>query len=329
MKKLLIIPVIVFSLYSCKDKPENYSEIKADEPVSEEIVQEHPGKKLMETQCYICHSPDAPMNDGRIAPPMVAIKAHYLDVSENKTEFIANIRDFLDEPSAEKSQMPGAISKFGLMPYQKFSEESISQIGEYLYDYQIEAPDWFEAHYNENRQGKFKQRGKRQRKRASNVAPSASEKGLNMALNTKKVLGKNLMQALQTKGTKHALAFCNTRAMPLTDSMALKNNATIKRVSDRYRNPKNKANKTEIAIIEDYNRGIAEGLEPSPIVITKNNLNHFYYPIITNSMCLQCHGKPENIDTEVKDMILKLYPEDKALGYAENEVRGIWSIQFN
>ncbi|MBX2926438.1 MAG: hypothetical protein KF852_01265 [Saprospiraceae bacterium] len=39
----------------------------------------HPGKKLMETNCYLCHSPAAPEQEGRIGPPMVAIKAYYME----------------------------------------------------------------------------------------------------------------------------------------------------------------------------------------------------------------------------------------------------------
>ena len=70
--------------------------------------------------------------------------------------------------------------------------------------------------------------------------------GLEYALGTKKVLGKNLMESIQKKGTLEALVFCNHRAIPLTDSMSTKFNASIKRVSDNNRNPNNKANKEEL-----------------------------------------------------------------------------------
>jgi hypothetical protein len=45
-------------------------------------------------------------------------------------------------------------------------------------------------------------------------------------------------------------------------------------------------------------------------------------------MCLQCHGKSEQIKPEVRAKTLQLYPKDLAIGYSENEVRGIWSITF-
>lgn len=44
-------------------------------------------------------------------------------------------------------------------------------------------------------------------------------------------------------------------------------------------------------------------------------------------MCLQCHGKLMN--PEVLKKIKELYPKDKAVGYSENEVRGIWSIDLD
>ena len=44
--------------------------------------------------------------------------------------------------------MPGAIKKFGLMPYQFYPENTIRQIADYMFDNEVEKPEWFEAHYN-------------------------------------------------------------------------------------------------------------------------------------------------------------------------------------
>jgi nitrate reductase cytochrome c-type subunit len=111
--------------------------------------------------------------------------------------------------------------------------------------------------------------------------------------------------------------------------MATKHNATIKRVSDKNRNPKNKANVEELKYIEHFKKQIKTKQEPKPVVLEKGKDVKFYYPITTNTMCLQCHGKTENIQSEVRDKIKKLYPKDLAVDYGENEVRGIWSITFN
>jgi len=157
-----------------------------------------------------------------------------------------------------------------------------------------------------------------------------AERGLNYALSTKAVLGKNLMGTIQKKGTLEALAFCNEKAYPLTDSMAVVHNAIIKRVSDKPRNQKNHANAEELGYIKTYKQVLANNEEPSPIVKELDNKVHVYYPITTNTMCLQCHGKPnEAIEKSTLDKLASLYPYDKAIGYNVNEVRGIWSITFD
>ncbi|MBJ2174690.1 DUF3365 domain-containing protein [Aureibaculum sp. A20] len=154
--------------------------------------------------------------------------------------------------------------------------------------------------------------------------------GLKYAMSTKATLGKNLMGAIQKKGTEHALEFCNTKAIPLTDSMAMAQKAIIKRVSDKPRNPDNQANAEELGYIKTFKEQLAAGQQPEGIVKKKDGKVHFYYPIATNQMCLQCHGTPnEQIKPQVMTMIDKLYPEDKAKGYAINEVRGIWNVVFD
>ncbi|OBX21633.1 uncharacterized protein DUF3365 [Gelidibacter algens] len=155
-------------------------------------------------------------------------------------------------------------------------------------------------------------------------------RGLRYALSTQAVLGKNLMQAIQKAGTSGALSFCNEKAYSLTDSMAVVQNASIKRVSDKPRNLANQANAEELEYIETFKEIISNQESPNPIVKDSDTKMRVYYPILTNAMCLQCHGKPnKNIETPILTKLALLYPEDKAIGYAENEVRGIWSVSFN
>lgn len=160
-----------------------------------------------------------------------------------------------------------------------------------------------------------------------------SEIGFNYAITTKQTLGKNLTGAIMEGGTEHALHFCNIQAMPLTDSMSRMHNATIKRVSDKPRNPDNAANVKELEQIEHYKALVAEGKtgkDIQPNVEIEGDKVHFYYPVLTNEMCLQCHGvKNEVVKPETLALLADLYPNDKATGYGDNEVRGIWSIIFD
>lgn len=327
MKKyLLLIAIITFSAGCTNTKKENIKK-KISKNTAVERAKKHPGKKIIQQLCIVCHNATASKKN-RIAPPLIAIKAHYINENTTKETFIADLKSFLKKPSKNNAKMKGAVRRFGVMPYTPISDKQIEDVANYLYDYKIPEPSWFKAHWKKHQNKPYINKGKETA--SATTKKTTTEIGLDYALGTKKVLGKNLMSTIQKKGTLEALQFCNHKAYPLTDSMSVKFNAKIKRVSDKPRNPKNTANKKELEIINQYKKLVAKKAEINPITETNNGKTQFYYPIVTNSMCLQCHGKPTQ---QVKPMTLKklvaLYPLDKATGYTENEVRGIWSITFN
>jgi cytochrome c553 len=333
MRTLIVLVALSLSVVGCKDHKNPYESIQA---ASDTEAQTHPGKTLMETNCYVCHSPTA-SHDNRIGPPMIAVKKHYINDSTTKDAFIKAMQAWVKNPNEADAKMPGAIRRFGLMPKAYYPEETIEKIADYIYENDIDQPEWFESHYNEMRgkkkgkgrgNGKGKKQGKQNEKQmVSNL--SHADLGLRYALGTKAVLGKNLMTKIQREGTAAALEFCNENAYHLTDSMATEFKASIKRVTDKPRNQNNMANAEEMRHINNFKQVIANKEEPQPISETKDGLVHVYYPIVTNTMCLQCHGKPKtNIAERDYRMIKQLYPKDLAVGYSENEVRGIWHVTF-
>lgn len=322
--KNAIILLITILFFNCgkKAKKADYSKKSA----LKKVTQIPEGKKLMESQCFLCHNVSK-SHDGRIAPPMIAIKAHYIKEGTTKEDFMKEFVSFVKKPTKEKAKMRGAVKKFGVMPYQQFNENDIKKIAEYIYEYEIEEPTWFKEHWQERKGKSYINKGK---KLANvDVKKSPADIGLEYALGTKKVLGKNLMGTIQKKGTVEALEFCNEKAYPLTDSMAVKFNATIKRVSDKPRNIKNKATIKEVEIINQYKKMVADKSDIKPITETIDGKTQFYYPIVTNSMCLQCHGTPnKQIKPVTLEKLAMLYPKDKAQNYDVNQVRGIWNITF-
>ncbi|ASV31726.1 c-type heme family protein [Maribacter cobaltidurans] len=328
MKNLLTL-VSILILASCKNSD------KTEKPVSQlksgnlDVYQESmlKGKELMESKCYVCHGPEA-SEDSRIAPPMVAIKARYLMGNPSKEEFGNAIWNFVEKPSMEKGKMKGALKRFGVMPYQPYSEEEIRLISDYIYEFKIEEPEWFKEHWEKGHEkGNYQQQGKDFDTKFKSSPKTVKEIGLEMALSTQKVLGKNLMGKMQKEGPVAALKFCNEKAYPLTDSMAIVHGANIKRVSDRARNPMNRANTQELKYIAYFKERIKAEEDYEPISVEIGDKTNFYYPIITNDMCLKCHGKKGNdIRAEVVSILQERYPEDEAIGYSANEVRGIWSI---
>lgn len=147
---------------------------------------------------------------------------------------------------------------------------------------------------------------------------------------TQAVLSRNLLEAINRDGAPYALDFCNVRAYPITDSLAKVHHAGIRRVSDKARNAANKANDKEMAHISSLKSIMAKGENLSPSVTEQNGKMVGYYPIITNAMCLQCHGKPNvDISAATLDKIHALYPDDLATGYGVNELRGLWVVEMD
>ncbi len=153
MKSLSIIFTISLILVSCKKQNtvayQPASKVEQLKPIP------HKGKKLMEQKCYVCHSPNASMTE-RLAPPMIAVKKHYISDEMPKKKFAAAIWNWIENPSEENSKMRGAVRRFGVMPYLEFNKEEIESIANYVFDNEIEQPEWFEKHYSEMRGKKNK-----------------------------------------------------------------------------------------------------------------------------------------------------------------------------
>jgi cytochrome c553 len=324
--KYIVLLALFISLISCEEtsKKNPYTKIDA---VQNEADIARQSKQNMENQCYVCHNPKSSKKN-RVGPPIAAIKARYMKDAATKEEFVSAIWNFVEKPSKEKAKLKGAVKRFGVMPYQKFNQQEIEAIAAFIYEYQIEEPEWFRTHWKENHSGKQRRNGKKLA-RLENETQDYTQIGMKYAKSTKAELGKNLMGAMQKEGVIHALEFCNVQAMSITDSMANVNKAKISRVSDKNRNPLNAANSTELNHIETFKYAIQANENISPIVEETEQSVHFYYPIVTNDMCLKCHGKlGSQITQKTYDKILEFYPNDKAIGYDVNEVRGIWSIEF-
>ncbi|MEZ4725112.1 MAG: DUF3365 domain-containing protein [Candidatus Kapaibacterium sp.] len=315
MRKNLVISIIsivtiLLTIIACDDS--DASQETRDSKKNEN----RKALRIISTSCFTCHSPEREIDfKARTGPPIYKIRQHYMREGITKEEFIADVTSFLKEPTEEKAKMKGAIRNFGLMPRMPLPDDDIRIIAEYLYENDMTAEQWGKA-------GKMAMS-------TDEHSTNYEELGREYAMGTKAVLGKNLMSAIKAKGTPYAVDFCNTRAFPLTDSMAKEYNVSIKRVSDKPRNPLNEANRDELDFINILHKRIANGEELGSSVKESKGKIISYYPIETNAMCLQCHGTPEkDIDKLTQTKINEKYPDDKATGYGLNEIRGIWVVEM-
>ncbi len=279
--------------------------------IQKESLALHPGEALFNAYCNSCHN-DVAMEDARLAPPMLAIKQRYQNAYTDSTTFTKAIIDFVSHPTQEKALMSNALQKFNLMLPMEYPEQDLVQIADYIAKHTFKHPS--------------------DRPLTAPIdleSMTAMEKGQYFASSTKAVLGKQLMGKIHEDGTLGALAFCNLHAVHYTDSMSIKHHVAIKRVTDRARNAENKANLAEAEIIDTWKQVLSAGKKIEPLLESNADGSfNFYAPILTNAMCLQCHGTLDDIQPEVKNALQQLYPADHATGYGSGELRGIWSIHW-
>lgn len=319
--KNFLIPLMmaVMMLHGCMHS-ERGAGVDEDSPRELPPSDKPEGLSLAETQCYTCHSPSAPEKE-RAAPPMVEIKAHYLKTDTSKAAFVKSIMEYVQNPQKEKSRLKDALGRYGVMPKQQYNEADLKKIAAYFFDYRIQEPAWFKEYYQRQTGELFTQHGVEYIPKTK----TPGEMALGIAMETKELLGKTLQQKLQQNGAENALEFCNLQAIPLTKSMSDKYHISVKRVSDKPRNPANAANKQEKRYIEQYKQQLAKGETPKPLLVK----NELYVPIVTNSMCLNCHGTPaKELPLQVYQKIKMLYPDDRATGYDANQVRGMFVVSL-
>ncbi len=147
---------------------------------------------------------------------------------------------------------------------------------------------------------------------------------------------KNLLlqvsNAIETLGVDSAVAFCNHRAIPITDSLSQSLHAPIARLSLKARNPNNVLkNNLDSMAWEQLTTLYASQKNPTPHILLANGNEQLYYKAIPLGMptCLQCHG---NIDSDIQPstqaIIATKYPNDQATNYALGDLRGMWKIHL-
>ena len=125
-----------------------------------------------------------------------------------------------------------------------------------------------------------------------------------------------LQQAIAANGHSGAIDFCQVNALPILKSLETKHAVTLRRVSSRPRNPLDAPDAAETPLLDAYAYKGEVLLYTKPIVIS-------------NAMCLSCHGDPKkDIAPETAAKLKQRYPQDPATGYSLEDLRGMWSLRL-
>ena len=146
-----------------------------------------------------------------------------------------------------------------------------------------------------------------------------------------KMLGGTLKTKLQQemkadKTGVGAVTFCTEKAAKITNEVNAKipEYAKVRRTALKLRNEeKNSADSIDTKVMQEYVASIeAKTFSPKDIkVVVDGNTTRIYKPLLAKPVCLICHGS--KISTEIQNEIAKVYPNDKAINFKENTLRGV------
>jgi hypothetical protein len=140
-----------------------------------------------------------------------------------------------------------------------------------------------------------------------------------------------LTDAIAKDGAASAIAVCSERAPEIAAEVGKTHGVTVRRATEKPRNPNNAAADAEKIILAAFATDLEKKQPPKPQSIKNlDQSTSLFAPIvISNPLCLQCHGTPEgDIAPATLTAIRNLYPEDKATGYKTGDLRGLWSVTF-
>jgi hypothetical protein len=140
-----------------------------------------------------------------------------------------------------------------------------------------------------------------------------------------------LNQEYQQGGAERGVEVCAQVAQSLTQQVGREHGVNIRRVSLKNRNPRNAPDAWERQILQQWERDHKAGKplqEVSEWRTERGQRVYRYMRPITVAMplCLECHGT--QIKPEVRRIIHQRYPNDKATGYKQGDLRGAFSVRI-
>jgi hypothetical protein len=164
----------------------------------------------------------------------------------------------------------------------------------------------------------------------------ASEKALMDARKVSSQLAEKvrglLFQEIEKGGFPSAIRVCSETAQEMTLQFNAETGYHVRRISLKYRNPKNVPDAYEQRRLEEFNvlnQNKELSNEYSEIVEEQGKKYLRYLrPLLVAPLCITCHGPKENIPKEVKTLLAERYPDDRATGFLVGDVRGAITVKI-
>lgn len=145
--------------------------------------------------------------------------------------------------------------------------------------------------------------------------------------------GATLRDALQAAmvegGPVAAIRVCNEEAAGIGLAAAAGTGATVGRTSMKVRNPANRPDDHERAVLAEFATALqadAGEAPPERLETLPDGRVRYMRAIVLQPQCLACHGS--SLAPPVAERIETLYPEDAARGYEVGDLRGAFTITW-
>ena len=144
------------------------------------------------------------------------------------------------------------------------------------------------------------------------------------ALAARKALFEDLFRTVSYVGRRGgpagAIAVCKDRAPALAEATAKAHGVRIGRTSFRLRNPRNEAPGWVAPLTAD---------RPDTPRYASGPRGEFgaVLPIKLQATCLPCHGPEDAIPEDVRRRLREAYPDDRATGFREGDLRGWFWVE--
>ncbi len=140
-----------------------------------------------------------------------------------------------------------------------------------------------------------------------------------------------LKTAMEAGGPIEAIGTCNLKAPEIAGQKSQQFGWDLARTSLKLRNRDNAPDAWEQEVLQSFEtrKGAGEDITKIELseIVEQDGKRYFRYmkAIPTGKPCLKCHG--DGIDADVAEKLDSLYPEDKARGFKEGDIRGAFTFR--
>lgn len=141
-------------------------------------------------------------------------------------------------------------------------------------------------------------------------------------------LKQELMKAIKEGGPENAISICNEKAPLIASELSRHHNVSLRRTALGFRNPDNAPDAWEKETLHSFMKQKEEGIAVEDMIAHReeNGMSRYMKAIPMQPICAMCHG--EKIDKNLHAKIKSLYPNDTAINYKLDDIRGAFTIKI-